>query len=470
MGDEAYYLDEYLFDEVFHDELNDCFLSKEELEEMLTPPTEAWKDVPPTEFRTKITIDSSKSTQWEEAKNGIYFVLQQLKILVREEHESCIDDNDMPFDDESPLKKEDVIKLIIGPDSAVGKILREHLSMSEEVYLKFIQTLSIQAAYKVSTSQLFDPSSLLSHAAPMSKEDYTKIWKELSTKKRVARSQLFVGAGRRGKCVWEYLEEAVNNLCRRISVSNRTGNISVALDDDKIWANLTGLNKSDTFGIKYTTHVQPNRKGIVAHTAVSTGANMPLGIAIEKKKDSTMECFKRLLKFIFETNGSIDLRNVLVASDRGYMVPKAVFDFLIANGGNVVGTVKRSLECWPFTFDQKMEESGNRSKIETRGPPTLFVKTVSNSLKKVYATAFQNGTDRVSTAISYIHKNHHWEGIALNQAELKMYEVDKKSLRNLCFQRIESELLGNELESESEQIEFILNNEINPLTIRQGMK
>ena len=262
----------------------------------------------------------------------------------------------------------------------------------------------------------------------------------------------------------------MNNLCRQISISNWSGNISGALDDDKIWLDLSGQNKRDTFGIRYTTHVQPNRKGIVAHTIVSTGANMPLGIAIERKKDKTLECFKRLMKFLFATNGSVDLRNVLIASDQGYMTPKAVFDFLIVNGANVVGTVKRSLECWPFTFDQKMKETDKRIKIETKGPPTLFVKSTSNALKKVYAIAFQNGTDRVSTAVSSIHRNHQWEGIATSQTQHKMYKDDETSLRKLCFQRIKSKSFGeNELESERERIEHILNDKINPLTTQQGM-
>ena len=150
---------------------------------------------------------------------------------------------------------------------------------------------------------------------------------------------------------------AVNNLCRRISIGNRTGNISIALNDDKIWVDLSGESRNDTFGIKYTTHNQPNRKGIVAHTAILTGTNIPLGCAFERKKDSASEAFKRLLTFLFSMNGDIDLRNVLVASDRGYMLPKLVFEFLIAHGSNVVGIVKRTLECWPFTFEQVQKDN-----------------------------------------------------------------------------------------------------------------
>ena len=177
----AFPLDEYLYDEALNDELHDCFLSQDEIEEMMAPPTEAWKDVSSTAFRTRFTIDEAKEIQWEEAKNEITFVLEQMKKLLKEEHERS--GNDYPFDDESPMKKEDIIKFIVGPESSVGKILWEQLSLSEELYLKFLETLCIQAAYKVSVSQLFDPPSLLRHTAPISKDEYVNIWKEMATKK-----------------------------------------------------------------------------------------------------------------------------------------------------------------------------------------------------------------------------------------------------------------------------------------------
>ena len=142
---------------------------------------------------------------------------------------------------------------------------------------------------------------------------------------------------------------------------------------------------------------------------------------------------------------------------------------MTANGCNVVGTVKYSLECWPFTFDQKQRQSDARKKIDTKDPPTLFVKSASNSLKKVHVIAFMNGTDRVSTAISSIHRNHHWEGIALSQRERIMYEEDNTSLRQFCIQRIESSAFHKDaLIAETELIDTILSEKVNPLTIRQG--
>ena len=119
----------------------------------------------------------------------------------------------------------------------------------------------------------------------------------------------------------------MNDLCRSIFISNWSGNISIALDDDKVWVNLTGQIKVNLFDLKYTTHVKPNRKGIVAQTDMLTGANIPLRIIFERSKDSTFDCLCRLLKYLFEWNGTCDLCNVLIASDRGYMVPNTIFNF-----------------------------------------------------------------------------------------------------------------------------------------------
>ena len=445
---------EYLFDEVQDDEFFDCYLSEREISEFLAPSTEKWEDVNSFDTPTRVTIDESKKTQWEHAQEEIKFVHGRLKDLTGVED----------------IQANDVMDYIIGPKSVIGKFFQDTLDLTSVDYIKFMRTLAVQSAYRISSTQLFDEQSLLFKEVPMSQSEYNGIWLSISTMKRLDKKNLFIAAGRRDKCIWESLEEILNNLCRSISICNRTGKIFIALDDDKIWVSLTGVNKEDLFGLKFTTHVKANRKGLVAHTAVSTGANIPLGIIFERKKDSTFDCFKRLLTFLFERNGVCDLRNVLLASDRGYMVPNNVFNFLIVNGANFVGTVKRMAQCWPFTFDQKTSENDKRRKVETKGPPTLFVKKVDKqTIKRVDAIAFRNGSESVSTAVSSIHRGHHWEGIALNQQELKQYEDDPSSLKSKTLQRVKSDLLSqDETEEETYLIDDLLLYHIDPITLRQG--
>lgn len=449
--------EEHIFDhELFSDELFDAYLDGTDLEEFLTPSAENWNDVKCTEFRTKITIDEAKDIQWDRAKSEIKSILSRMKSILN-------------IGDDGELRLDEIIMHIVGPQSAMGVILCEELGLSDEDYAKFLMSFCVQGAYKISSTQLFSSESLIKMDQLMTKGEYNAVWKLIATKKKI-QDGAYIGSGRREQCLWELLEASANHVCRDISISNREGVIGIALDDDKIWVNLTGKNLTDTFGIKYTTHVKANRKGIIGHTAVSTGMNMPLGIVIQKKKDSTFSCFERLLKFLFDRNGMCDLANVEIDSDRGYMLPNTVFGFMIKNGANFIGTTIRSAQCWPFTFDQKLKENDKRTLIDSKGPPTLYVKTIKKNNKSIFATAFRNGTDSVSTAISSVHRNHHWEGVALDQTQARKYKEDETCLRKKCFQRVLNQELFGEEESEvdREMIDDILENKIDPITILQG--
>jgi hypothetical protein len=84
---------------------------------------------------------------------------------------------------------------------------------------------------------------------------------------------------------------------------------------------------------------------------VSTALTLPLGIAFERTKDSSPSCFKRLLDYSFGRDGATDLHNVSVHSDHGYMIPSLVFDYLLSQDADVVGTVKRMAQCWWPSFE-----------------------------------------------------------------------------------------------------------------------
>ena len=111
----------------------------------------------------------------------------------------------------------------------------------------------------------------------MSQQDYLNVWKKIANYHRQQKNNYF-GQGRREGTLWEKLEMVLNDTCVSISITNRRGHIPIALDDDKIWLSQTGRNKEDSFNLNYTTHVRDNRKGLIAHTAVSSGANVPLGM------------------------------------------------------------------------------------------------------------------------------------------------------------------------------------------------
>ena len=86
----------------------------------------------------------------------------------------------------------------------------------------------------------------------------------------------FVGASLREECLWEICENAVNKFLRKMMIVGRTDELSIALDDNKIWLESSGRNSADDFGIQKVTHVKDNRKGIISRTAASLTTIMSL--------------------------------------------------------------------------------------------------------------------------------------------------------------------------------------------------
>ena len=112
------------------------------------------------------------------------------------------------------------------------------------------------------------------------------------------------------------------------------------------------------------------------------------------------------------------------------MTGKLAFEFLLAGGANIIGTVKR-IPCWPWTFQQNLRKDDKRSLVEIKGSPSLFLKTMKlrQCSKLVTASAFRNGSESVSNTISSIHHGHHWEGIALHERQNAEYIDDKRSMK-----------------------------------------
>ena len=274
----GFYQDDHLFDKidfehnffVQEDNLSDCYLSADELSQFLAPSSETWKDFLPGENEAVITMDSARDIQWRMAKEEIQHVKQTLKGLLSVENVE-------------ELNLRSICLFIIGPNSKVGSFLQEELDLDRKSYLEFLSTYCTQAAYRASFTQLYDKTSLLKEHIKMTEGDYIKVWRKMAEKKRMAAVQM-TRTSRREQPLWETLERIVNEILRGISISGREERLAVALDDDKIWMDISNTGSTDLFNLKYTTHVKPNRKGIVAHTAVSTSLNIPLGIIFEKQK------------------------------------------------------------------------------------------------------------------------------------------------------------------------------------------
>ena len=152
------------------------------------------------------------------------------------------------------------------------------------------------------------------------------------------------------------------------------------------------------------------------------------------------------------------------------MIPNLVFEYLIASGAEVVGTVKRMAQCWPFTYDQVLKENDRRTLVGGKGAATLYLKWCKAGTKYLFASAFRNGSGKVATAISTMHTQHHWEGVVLSPRELLEYKNDSSSLTSKFFLRV-SEIDNDdrsESEDEKEVLDHLMRTKIEALTLRQG--
>lgn len=438
--------------------LDETTLTNEEIRDLFTPPnTKDWRDISPEDAAATVTFDSAKESNWQKAKEEIFHVKSSFRDIL-----GCEQDEDPTH--------EDIVNLTLGINSEVGKYLKQCLDLSDETYLKFMGTFALQSAYRVTCTELFSKESVLEAHAMMSKKEYIDVWRKMSEARKVPDGE--IRTTRSNSAIWEGLEPIVNKLCGDISITNRKGKIAISLDDDKIWLAVSQSGRDDLYNLKYTTHVKPNRKGIVGHTAVSVGALMPLGLKFEKTKDSPITCAKDLLDIHFRRDGSTDLSNVDVHFDRGYSHPNMVFGYVLKCGGNVVGTIMRLLACWPFTFKQTLKENDPRTLIEMNGAPSLFLKFSKKESKYCYSSAFRNGSGSVATAISTLHNHHQWEGVVLFERMRTEYEKDEKSLVNHFFVQVVNNYDDNESADEIEKkaLCHLLASKIVPYTLLQGKK
>ena len=225
------YYEEIDFDfleEIVSDEsgLADCYLSDHDLHTLISPPeADKWTDLLSSEHPAYFNIDKAKEDQWLLAKKEINYVKERAtKLFAREKEDGSRHD----------LRTADIIMGSLGPDSSAGKFIQEQLDLDACTYLKWISTFCLQAAYRVSSTELFNNASLLRSHVPFNQiGEYTAIWKQLSKLQELPTHE--IRDSRQAEAPWKELETIVNNLLRQVSIEGRKGKISIALDDDKIW-------------------------------------------------------------------------------------------------------------------------------------------------------------------------------------------------------------------------------------------
>ena len=161
-------------------ELDDCYLTPSEVGLLQAPMTENWKDlhVHMKDCEVKFSIDSCKRESWKTTKKELFHVRDRIRVLTNK-------------DEYEQVSNMDILLLLFGEDSATTRVMMRGLGLDYASFCSFISTLSLQAAYRVTVTELFDRKSALKKEASMSKEEYLSVWKKLADSNKITNKNYY---------------------------------------------------------------------------------------------------------------------------------------------------------------------------------------------------------------------------------------------------------------------------------------
>lgn len=239
---------------------------------------EEWTDVPVSRVGEEVifNLDSATIKAWEDAQEEIIHLRSHL-------HEMC------NIDPTRQLKLGHLVNLCFGPASDFASAFRNEMNMSQDDFMRFLGNICLQMSYLESASGLTEKYSELTEACLMTEREYLDTWKKMANDGKVS-SRKFLGSSRREEPLWKICEMAANKFLRAVAVADRDGDLSIALDDDKIWCESNGENAIDDFMIRRVRHNADNRKGMISHTAVSALTLVLLAFMFERKGSTAYSC------------------------------------------------------------------------------------------------------------------------------------------------------------------------------------
>lgn len=425
---------------------------------------EEWTDRPISRNGEEVefSIDTSTIEAWNATKEEIHHLRQHVGKLLSPP--LAVDEN---------INIDHLVDLCFGPRSDFATSFCIELQLKNyDTFIKFLGNMCLQMSYGESASGLTHKFSELKGSVLMPQHEYMEIWEQIANHGKFGAKDLS-SSSRRSTCLWEVCETAANTFLRKIVVADRDGDLSVALDDDKVWVESSGENGTDDFGIRRVRHTQDNRKGVISHTAVSSLTTILLGFLFEKKGATAFDCFKSLFGTIFPSTSGVGLPNLAGVknhSDRGYTLGDTVFKFLLPAGADFTNTVRR-VSPFPFWWGPKQPQHDKRQALNPVGAPTLYVKEIVKNGTLVSCLAFRTGTNNISTIITNRIHGHQWEGIALNPKQRIKYMNNKRTgLDSLIFTKMESsdELFEEHKDDIKNHFQVLKALKIHVLTLEQG--
>ena len=284
------------------------------------PPLSNWKE--DKLFSTYIvTVAKSKRSMWDQAKKEIQMIKENISTL------------ELPSDVASMAASQlyKVYQTLLGSSSLLCSTFCRYLKISTIDYLHFMMTFFLSCKNQQSAANLHS-SIEINNDILMPLQKYTGIWAAIRD----------LESSRRQTEFWLLVEEAVNQELRLLFLSSdESFPYLLGFDDDKVHFQYSSKTKMQ--GLSPQHHQKDNRRGLTLHTCAFSAACIPLTVSFQRTGESVQDTYFRAMKDIFGVGagGLLNLRGIILASDRGYWERDILFGQMLESGADIIGTVKR---------------------------------------------------------------------------------------------------------------------------------
>ncbi len=420
------------------------------------PTASQWKDGADSKHDDIfVTVDEGSHAMRSQAKAEINFIKKKLKSILGTDSPKMID----------------LFNLMFGPRSRLGRLLQEKLEISFDELFKRLGLFLLASAYNFSKTQIFHKQSLVCVDGLASEEEYQNFWSAIGesgvTTERASREFGDATHTHGVMPLWIEIQNAFNNTNRELFIEGFESFLRIILDDDKMHDSSKNQN---IYCLKKAQHVRDIRTGCIAPTLVYTATGLPIGIEWERASDdSTTAATERLIRSQLAPmqgdTGPPNLTNSLFAMDRGYIVPRLFYEFLVPSGAEIMGTVK-ICPFFPFTFDQDLKPSDPRQLVPVKGQKALLLKNLKISTKQISGFAYRDGNGSVTLGINSMIRSREWDLVTFDPKDAGRFRMPIRaegSERVEWFQEIDA---GKTRSSDFDELFFDLS--IRPLTIEQA--
>ena len=221
---------------------------------------------------------------------------------------------------------QDILKLMYGKGSDVYRVFKQKLKWNHRTFCSFLATMSLQAALKLSTADLYTKSSnRINKEGLMNEQIYRQAWRDIGNANPSPKEE-GPNNTRSGRVYfWKELQTAMNTTYRTLFVFDKYyqpgDKDQFVVDDFKVYFN---TRIEELHGLKMSQHVRKNRRGPVLHQMVRSASGLGVAVYAEMKSDTSFSSTIQMIRgaLLPMQGGNLvnitDLPNTLFHTDRGY--------------------------------------------------------------------------------------------------------------------------------------------------------